>query len=176
VRRNKILHRELVPDIAITRLRGTLHETYRSDWRCTYCFTCNDGIRFRPIGHGSVERGGRHRDPDQGRPWARSCSRASRRTRPSSRLGQRARASLRMVPRPRSPQALLVRLRCIRLRHPLPGRCANGSDANGSRPQGAAGSAGIELETLGLRRNSAQPHLDGDPDQVRMVLGAEFLL
>ena len=45
-----------------------------------------------------------------------------------------------------------------------------------SRPQGAAGSAGIELESLDFRRSSAQPHLDGDPDQVRMVLGAELLL
>jgi hypothetical protein len=29
---------------------------------------------------------------------------------------------------------------------------------------------------LEFGRNSAQPHLNGDPDQVRMVLGAEFLL
>jgi len=31
-------------------------------------------------------------------------------------------------------------------------------------------------EAANSRRSSAQPHLDGDPDQVRMVLGAEFLL
>ena len=94
----------LLPDIAIT-VRGTPHETYRSDLRRTYCFTCNDHIRrFCQIGYGSVERGGRLPDPDQGRPWARSWSpRTSRWTRSSLRLGQRAWSSLRMVPRPRSP-------------------------------------------------------------------------
>jgi hypothetical protein len=58
----------------LLRLRGTPHETYRSDLRCTYSFTCNDHIRFCQIGYGSVERGGRLPDPDQGRPWARSWS------------------------------------------------------------------------------------------------------
>lgn len=88
------------------RLRGTPHETYRSDLRCTYCFTCNDHIRFCQIGYGSAERGGRLADPSQGR-RARSWSRTSRWTRPSLRLGQRAWSSLRMVPRPGSPSLVV---------------------------------------------------------------------
>jgi hypothetical protein len=61
-------------------------------------------------------------------------------------------------------------------RHPLPGRCADTAMRPGralkARPVQRApiqGSASSES-------SSAQPHLDGDPDQVRMVLGAEFLL
>ena len=56
------------------------------------------------------------------------------------------------------------------------------TDANGPCPQGAAcfrpplNRRKLELENLEFRRNSAQPHLDSDPDQVRMVLGPEFLL
>ena len=62
------------------------------------------------------------------------------------------------------------------LSSPIARAKADSSDANGSRPQGAAGSAGLELGRSEFRRSSAQPHLDGDPDQVRMVLGPEFLL
>ena len=43
-------------------------------------------------------------------------------------------------------------------------------------PRGAAGSAIRELQDLRFSRRSAEAHLHRDPDQVRMILGAELLL
>jgi hypothetical protein len=55
---------------------------------------------------------------------------------------------------------------------PLPGRQANCSGANGSRPRKARP---VQRAPDGSAR-SAEPHLHRDPDQVRMILGAELLL
>jgi len=122
----------------------TFDETHRPDWSRLDCFAGHERIRFRQARHGADGRG--RGIGHSGQAWTRSRPRAS--------YASGTRTSLRMAPGPWSPQARLAQgprpppltttLRWIRVRHPIARAMRKCSGTNGSRPRGAAGSAGRE--------------------------------
>ena len=128
-------HRELVPDVAITRTGGHCMRRFALI-ALPACFAGHDRIRFRQAGHGPDGRAGRRRD--RGQAWARPRPRTHGTGDAVTITGGTGAAATTNA----SPSSPLVRLSLDSLSSfPLPGRYANCSDANGSRPRGAAGSA-----------------------------------
>lgn len=159
-------HRELVPDVAIMRPGENHNETYRPDRSCA---AGNDRVRFGPAGHGALARAGQFPDSGQGRPRAWSRTHGPRRAWSPLRVGQRPWSSLRMVQGPRSSPSP-INLRWIHVRHSIARANANGSGKNGRAH------AARPVQPPMRRGRSAEPHLHRDPDQVRVILGAELLL
>ena len=159
----------------MTRGEREPDETFRCNCCCAACFAGHDRIRFRQAGHGALARGGRRPDPGQGRPRSRPRTHGPGRARSPLRVGQRPWSSLRMVQRPRSPPSP-ISIRWIRFRHSIARAIRELQRRERVAPTRRGRFSLPNTVRSECRWRSAEPHLDRDPDQVGMILGAELLL